>query len=272
MPKMSWSRALAGAAVSAAVGLSSIVMTSPAAHAEVIETATECANPFTGSQAGPSSFSLTAPTTIHVGDSVPIQFSFTFVNNSGFPITDLNSFSMPGATPVALTAGSQGAVANGGSVTVAMTGTWSPTAKGAQTIAATSSWTFNTIAFGLTIPVTCTFTSAPPSITRTVTPLPTLAVSTRALKPKQAVRVSGSYWAPSARGTVSLCKETTSGTAQCAAIGTVKTSAKGKLCGSGRIPARTAAGKYQIKVTVGSDSKAVGISVRKGKGGGKTHH
>ena len=249
------------AAAGIVAGLASVALTAPAAYAETITSATICANPFTGAQAGPSSFTFTVPTTIHPGDSVAVQLSFTVANSSGFPITDLNTFSMAGATPVALTAGSQGAVANGSSVTVTLSGTWSPAATGTQTIAA-SGWTFNTVAFGLTIPVTCSFSSTAPSITRTVTASPTLAVRPDRVEAGRRVDLSGANWAASTAGTVSLCTDA-AGTANCAAIGTVRSSASGHLCGGVTVPAATAAGTYSIKVTIGADTKVAGIQVLK---------
>jgi hypothetical protein len=249
-------RLLAASAVSLAVTLPGLALTSSAASAETVAASTSCANPFTGAQPGPSSFTFTVPATIHPGDSVPIQLSFAVANNSGFSITDINSFSMPGALPVALTAGSQGAVANGSSATVTLTGTWSPTATGTQTISA-AGWTFDTVALGLTIPVTCTFTSAPPSVTRTVTPRPTVTLSAAATRPGRYVKVSGLNWSPSATGAVALCGS--GGT--CTAIGTARTNASGRLCGSGWIPLGTTAGSYGIQVTLGPDTESAPITV-----------
>jgi hypothetical protein len=256
VPKKRFRRVLAAATASAALALPCITLASSAASAETIAATTSCANPFTGAQAGPSSFTFTVPATIHPGDSVPVQLSFDFANTSGFSITDVNSFSMPGAAPVALTAGSQGAIANGASATVTLTGTWSPSATGAQTISA-SNWTFNTVAFGLTIPVTCTFTSAPPSVTRAVTPRPTLILASGATRPGRSVQVSGTNWTPSSPGTMSLCDSA----AHCVLIGKVFTNRAGRLCASGRVPAGTAAGADHIQVTVGPDTETAAISI-----------
>lgn len=259
MGRMRWRRLIAGAAAGFTVSASGIALVSSAAQAETITAPTTCTNPYTSAQAGPSSFTFTVPSLIRVGTKVPVELSFVFTNDTGFAITDLNTFSMSKATPVALTAGSQGPVANGATKDVTLAGTWTPKAKGKQIISA-SSWTFNVVAVGLTIPVTCTFNSTVPSITRTVTPPPTLALSATAARPKGVAKVSGAYWAPSSSGTVSLCANA-AGTVRCSVIGTAKTNASGTLTGSGTIPAGTAAGAHGIKVTVGSDTKAAGIYV-----------
>jgi len=261
-----WNRVL----LAAAVALLGVAPAPAAASAETAEAATTCANPFTGAQPGPSSFTFTVPSTIHVGDSVAIQLSFAIANTSGFPITDLNTFAMPAAAPVALTAGSQGAVADGGSATVTLTGTWSPSAAGTQTVAA-SDWTFNTVAFGLTIPVTCTFTSTPPSVTRTVTPPPTLAVRPAKAEAGRPVRLSGANWAPSSSGTVSLCTDATGATG-CTTIGRVTSTAAGRLCGRVLIPRGAKAGTYGIKVTVGPDTKVAPIALTKARRPGHGGH
>jgi hypothetical protein len=260
-------RLLAVTAATAAIALASPVLLATAASAETVAAITSCANPFTGAQLGPSSFTFTVPATIHPGDTVPIQLSFAVANNSGFNITDINSFAMPDAVPVALSAGSQGAVPNGGSATVTLTGTWSPTAVGPQTIS-TAGWTFNTVALGLTIPVTCTFTSAPPSVTRTVTPRPTLTLGTAATRPGRSVRVSGMNWTPSTSGTVSLCAS--AGT--CTVIGAARASAAGRLCGAGRVPAGTAAGSYDIQVALGPDTETAPLVVRHARPAHHRHH
>lgn len=257
-------RLIAAAAAAAAMALASPVLAATAAAAETVPATTSCSNPFTGAQPGPSSFTFTVPTTIHPGDSVPIQLSFAVANTSGFDITDINSFSMPGALPVALTAGSQGAVANGSSATVTLTGTWSPTTTGTQTISA-AGWTFDTVALGLTIPVTCTFTSAPPSVTRTVTPAPTLTLAAAATRPGRSVHVSGMNWTPSTAGTVSLCAS--AGT--CTVIGAARADADGRLCGSGWVPAGTAAGRYDIQVALGPDTETAPLVVLRAR---PAHH
>jgi hypothetical protein len=256
---MRWKRLTAGAAAGFVLSASGLALASSVAQAETIAATTTCTNPYTAAQAGPSSFTFTVPELIHVGDSVPIQLSFVFTNNSGFDITDINSFSMSGAAPVALAAGSQGAVANGGTADVTLTGTWSPTATGTETISA-SSWTFDVIALGLTIPVTCTFDSTTPSITRTVVPPAGLTLSAAAVRPKGTVSVSGANWASSSSGTVSLCSDA-AGTTGCSAIGTATTDASGNLTGSGTIPAGTPAGTRGIKVTIGSEVQSAGIYI-----------
>jgi len=252
-------RLIAGAAVGLALSASSIALMSSAARAETFTASTTCTNPYTAAQAGPSSFTFTVPAVIHVGKSVPVQLSFVFANSTGYSITDINSFSMSKATPVALTAGSQGGVANGAEKTVTLAGTWAPKATGKQTISA-AGWTFNVVALGITIPVSCVFNSTPPSITRTVTPAPALALGAATVRPKGTVKVSGTNWAPSSSGTVSLCANA-AGTGKCSVIGTAKTGASGKLTGSGTIPAGAAAGAHGIKVTVGSDAKSAGIYI-----------
>jgi hypothetical protein len=252
---------LAGSVVAAAA------LTATAASAETVAATTSCSNPFTGAQPGPSSFTFTVPTTIHPGDSVPIQLSFAVANNSGFDITDINTFSMPGALPVALTAGSQGAVANGSSATVTLTGTWSPTATGTQAITA-ANWTFDTVALGLTIPVTCTFTSAPPSVTRTVTPRPTLTLATAATRPGRSVHVSGMNWTPSTSGTLSLCDSARA----CTVIGAARADAAGRLCGAGWIPAGTVAGSYDIQVALGPDTETAPLVVLRARPAHHRHH
>jgi len=243
-----------------AVGLAGVALVPVAARAETSTAATTCANPFTGSQAGPSEFTFTVPSTIHTGDTVEVRLTLAVANSSGFPVTDLNTFSMAGATPVPLSAGSQGPVADGASAAVTLTGSWSPTLAGAQTIAA-SGWTFNTVAFGLTIPVTCAFTAAAPSITRTVTPPPTLVVAPATTEAGRAVRLSGANWSASTAGTVSLC----AGTA-CTEIGKARSNAAGGLCGQVLIPRGTAAGAYAVQVTIGPDTETAALTVVKPRG------
>lgn len=260
-------RLIAATAAAAALALASPVLAATAASAETVPATTSCSNPFTGAQPGPSSFTFTVPATVHPGDTVPVQLSFSVANNSGFDITDLNSFAMPGALPVALSAGSQGAVPNGGAATVTLTGTWSPTTTGPQAISA-AGWTFNTVALGLTIPVTCTFTSAPPSVTRTVTPRPTLTLAPAATRPRRSVHVSGMNWTPSTSGTVSLCDS--AGT--CTVIGAARASAAGRLCGAGWIPVGTAAGSYDIQVALGPDTETAPLVVRPARHSHGRHH
>jgi hypothetical protein len=259
MGSMNWRRLIAGAAVGVTVSASSIALMASAAQAETITAPTTCTNPYTAAQAGPSSFTFTVPSLIRVGSKVPIELSFVFANSTGIAITDITSFSMSGATPVALTAGSQGGVANGGTADVTLAGTWVPKATGKQIISA-SSWTFDVDAAGLTIPVACKFNSTVPSISRTVTPPPTLALGASTARPATTVKVSGAYWAPSSSGTVSLCANA-AGTAKCSVIGTAKTNAAGDLTGSGTIPPGTAAGTHGIKVQIGSDIRAAGVYI-----------
>lgn len=260
-------RLIALAAAAAAMALASPVLAATAAAAETVPATTSCSNPFTGAQPGPSSFTFTVPATIHPGDTVPIQLSFAVANNSGFSITDINTFAMPDALPVALSAGSQGAVPNGGSSTVTLTGTWSPTTTGPQAITA-AGWTFNTVALGLTIPVTCTFTSAAPSVTRTVTPRPTLTPATAATRPGRSVHVSGMNWTPSTPGTVSLCDSA----GACTVIGAARANAAGRLCGAGWVPASTAAGSYDIQVALGPDTETAPLVVLPARSRHGRHH
>jgi hypothetical protein len=46
-----------------------------------------------------------------------------------------------------------------------------------------------------------------------------------------------------------------------------RTSASGRLCGSGRIPLRTAAGSYDVQVTLGPDTGTAPITVLAGRPG-----
>jgi hypothetical protein len=143
------------------------------ASATTITASTTCTNPYTGSQAGPSSFDLVVPATATVGTAVTVTVAFTFTNGSGYAITDLNSFTQAIATtgtsqtPVTVTAGSQGAVANGSSVTVTESGTWTPDQAGTATFTL-GTFSFNTVVFGLTIPVTCTFNATPEAVSSVV--------------------------------------------------------------------------------------------------------
>jgi len=258
MGRTRWRRLIAGAAAGFTLSTASIALASTAAQAETISATTTCTNPYTAAQAGPTSFAFTVPTLIRVGDKVTIKLGFVFTNNSGVAITDLNSFSMPGK-PVTLTAGSQGAVANGATKAVTLTGSWAPKAKGTQTISA-ANWTFNVVAAGFTIPVTCSFTSAVPSVTRTVTPPPTLSLNAATARPKGVVKETGSYWAPSSSGKIWLCANA-AGTSKCSVIGTAKTNSAGSLTGSVTIPAATAAGTHGIRVQVGSDVRSDGIYI-----------
>ncbi|HKT05136.1 MAG TPA: hypothetical protein VJT31_36940 [Rugosimonospora sp.] len=102
-----------------------------------------------------------------------MRVTFTFTNNSGFNVSDLNTFSQTIATtgtatnPVTVTAGSQGAVANGASVTVTESGTW--TADKAGTVTFTpGTFTFNIAVLGITVPVSCSFNSTPAAVSTVV--------------------------------------------------------------------------------------------------------
>lgn len=148
------------------------------ARADTFTVTTQCSNPFTDPQAGPTSFDLSVPAAAVVGQATAVTASFSFANNSGYAIDDLNTFSQPvtavngsDTSTVTLSAGSQGAVPNGSSVTVTETGSWTPTTAGTTTLTA-GTFTFNTSAFGFTIPITCTFTSAAPAVTSVVAPPP----------------------------------------------------------------------------------------------------
>jgi len=66
-----------------------------------------------------------------------------------------------------VTAGSQGAVPNRSSVTVTESGTWTPDRAGTATFTL-GTFTFSTVVFGLTIPVTCTFNATPAAVSSVV--------------------------------------------------------------------------------------------------------
>jgi len=162
-------RCLVAAATASALGL---VWTAPA-NADAIAATTTCTNPFTSAQAGPSSFDLEVPATAVVGQDVQVTVSFDFANNSGYDISDLNTITQAIATtgtsqnPVTVTAGSQGAVPNGTSVTVTETGTWTPDQEGTATFTL-GQFSFTTVVMGFTVPITCTFDSTPPSVSTEV--------------------------------------------------------------------------------------------------------
>jgi hypothetical protein len=144
------------------------------ARADSFTVTTSCSNPFTPAQAGPTTFDLTVPATAVAGQPAAVTATFAFTNTTGVDIDDLNTFSEPvtavngsDTSTVTLTAGSQGAVPNGSSVTVTETGTWTPTTAGTTTLTA-GTFTFNASAFGLTIPITCDFTSTAPAVTSVV--------------------------------------------------------------------------------------------------------
>jgi hypothetical protein len=152
----------------AAAGTLCLMSVAPAS-ADTIASSTTCTNPYTGSQAGPSSFDIEVPSTAVVGESVPVTVSYTFSNNSGYAISDVNTFTQAITTtgtaqnPVTVTAGSQGAVANGSSITVTQSGTWTPDAAGDATFTL-SDFSFTTVVLGLTIPVSCTFDATPGAV------------------------------------------------------------------------------------------------------------
>jgi hypothetical protein len=164
-------RLLTGSAAIAAASASSLMFVAPAS-ADTITQSTTCTNPYTAAQAGPSSFDVQIPSAVSVGQAVPITVSFTFTNNSGYTISDLNSFTQsiattgPADNPTTVTAGSQGSVANGSSVTVTESGTWTPSAAGTATFTL-GNFSFNTVVFGLTVPVSCTFDATPAAVTST---------------------------------------------------------------------------------------------------------
>ena len=166
-------RLLAGAAATAAVGAGGLLSVTPAS-ADTITSTTTCTNPYTAAQAGPSSFDVEIPATAVVGDTVDVTVSFSFTNSSGYDISDLNSFTQAIATtgtaenPVTVTAGSQGAVANGDSVTVTESGTWTPDEVGTATFTL-GDFSFDTVVLGITIPVSCTFDSTPAAVSSVVT-------------------------------------------------------------------------------------------------------
>jgi hypothetical protein len=166
-------RRLASAAAVAATVAAAGLMAAAPAHADTISASTTCSNPYTGAQAGPSSFDVEIPAAAVVGDQVDVTVSFAFTNSSGYDISDLNSFTQAIATtgtaenPVTVTAGSQGEVPNGSSVTVTETGTWTPDEAGTATFTL-GDFSFNTVVFGLTIPVSCTFDTTPPAVSSTV--------------------------------------------------------------------------------------------------------
>ena len=165
-------RLTSAAAITATVAAAGLMAAAPA-HADTIPASTTCSNPYTGAQAGPSSFDVEIPATAVVGDPVDVTVSFAFTNSSGYDISDLNSFTQAIATtgttedPVTVTAGSQGPVPNGSSVTVTETGSWTPDEAGTATFTL-GDFSFNTVVFGLTIPVSCTFDTTPPAVSSTV--------------------------------------------------------------------------------------------------------
>jgi len=161
-----------GALAAAAATVVGLLWMSPAS-ADTISSTTTCTNPYTGAQAGPSSFDVEVPASTVVGTAVPVTVSFSFTNNSGYDVSDVNGFTQAIATtgtaqnPVTVTAGSQGAVANGASVTVTESGTWTPDEAGTATFTV-GNFSFNTVVFGFTVPVTCSFDSTPAAVSSVV--------------------------------------------------------------------------------------------------------
>jgi len=153
-------------------GLLSLVVSAPAS-ADTITSSTTCTNAYTGSQTGPSSFDIEVPATATVGVAVTVTVAFSFTNSSGYRVSDVNSFTQAIATtgtsqnPVTVTAGSQGAVPNGSSVTVTESGVWTPDQAGTATFTL-GAFSFNTVVLGLTIPVSCTFDATPPAVSSVV--------------------------------------------------------------------------------------------------------
>lgn len=172
MIKIGTRRQLSAVAV-AVLAVAAGLMSSGPASADTITSTTTCTNPYTGAQAGPSSFDVEIPATAVVGDTVDVSVSFPFTNNSGYDLSDANSFTQAIATtgtaenPVTVTAGAQGAVPNGSTVTVAESGTWTADQAGTATFTL-GDFSFNIVAFGITIPVSCTFDSTPPSVSSVV--------------------------------------------------------------------------------------------------------
>ena len=72
-------RRLAAAAAVAATVAAGLMAAAPA-HADTISASTTCSNPYTGSQAGPSSFDVEIPAAAVVGDQVDVTVSFAFTN------------------------------------------------------------------------------------------------------------------------------------------------------------------------------------------------
>lgn len=157
------------AAAATAIGL----MFMAPANADTITSSTTCTNPYTAAQAGPSSFDVQVPATAVVGTAVDVTVSFTFTNNSGYDLSDVNNATQAIATtgtvqnPVTVTAGSQGAVANGSSVTVSESGTWTPDQEGTATFTL-GDFSFDTVVFGFTVPVSCTFDATPAAVSSVV--------------------------------------------------------------------------------------------------------
>jgi hypothetical protein len=172
MIKIGKRRLLSGTAV-ATLAVGAGLISSGPARADTITTSTTCTNAYTGAAAGPSSFDVEIPATAVVGDPVAVTVSFPFTNSSGYDLSDANSFTQAIATtgtgenPVTVTAGSQGAVPNGTTITVTESGTWTPDQAGTATFTL-GDFSFDIVAFGITIPVSCTFDSTPPAVSSVV--------------------------------------------------------------------------------------------------------
>jgi hypothetical protein len=168
------------------------------ARADTFPVTTSCTNPYTGEQPGPTAFDVQLPSTAVVGQSVPVSVSFTFTNASGYNIDDVNNFSQtiattgPAPNPLTVTAGSLGAVPNGNSLTVTQTGTWTPQAEGTATFTL-GNFAFNTSTFGLNIPISCTFTSAPPTVSSVVGPATTPDPTPTDTTPSDTTAPTGSF-------------------------------------------------------------------------------
>jgi hypothetical protein len=173
MIKIRTRRLLCGSAVAALAVATGLVSSGPARADTTITATTTCTNAFTGSNAGPTSFDVNIPATSVVGDTVDVTVSFPFTNSSGYDLSDANSFTQAIATtgtaenPVTVTAGSQGAVPNGSTVTVTESGTWTPDEAGTATFTL-GDFSFDIVAFGITVPVSCTFDSTPAAVSSVV--------------------------------------------------------------------------------------------------------
>ena len=173
MIKIGTRRLLCGSAVAALAVAAGLVSSGPARADTTITAATTCTNPYTGSVVGPSSFDVNIPATSVVGDTVDVTVTFPFTNDSGYDLSDANSFTEAITTtgtaenPVTVTAGSQGAIANGATVTVTASGTWTPDEVRTATFTL-GDFSFNIVAFGITVPVSCTFNSTPAAVSSVV--------------------------------------------------------------------------------------------------------
>jgi hypothetical protein len=172
MIKIGTRRLVSGIAVAALAAAAGLLSSGPAS-ADTIAATTTCTNPYTGAQAGPSSFDVEVPATAVVGDTVNVTVSFPFTNSSGYDLSDANSFTQAIATtgtaenPVTVTADSQGAVPNGTTITVTESGAWTPDQAGTATFTL-GDFSFDIVALGITIPVSCTFDSTPPAVSSVV--------------------------------------------------------------------------------------------------------